>query len=237
MARTDRRGPLGAPMSRAEIIGGFLYFPFYLAVVPWLLHWLPAFLWVPLSEPLANFLYFCVNFIAVLLIFRRWLAASLAGAGRRFWETVQAAVLGFAFYYALFWLLSRVFGLLRLEVADPNDAYLRSLDGGGWPLLYIGALFLVPPAEETLFRGLIFGNLRERGRILSYAVSALVFAAAHVWRYIGPVGWTGTLLAALRYLPAGIALGWCYEKSDTVWAPIVAHSLLNAAALGLLRLG
>lgn len=224
-------------MSGAEIIGGFLYFPFYIAVIPWLLHWLPPFLVKPLSEPLENFLYFCINFIAILLIFRRWLTASLSGAGRRFWETVQAAVLGFAFYYALFWLLSRVFGLLRLTVSDPNDEYLRSLAGGGWPLLYTGALLLVPPVEETLFRGLIFGNIRERSRILAYIVSALVFAAAHVWRYIGPVGWNGTLLAALRYLPAGIALGWCYEKADTVWASIAAHSLLNAAALGLLRMG
>lgn len=237
MAKTDRRGAPGAFMSRAEVIGGFLWFPFYIAVIPWLVGWLPGFLWAPLSEPAANFVCACVNFLFVFLIFRRWLGASLGDAGRRFWETVQAAVLGFALYYALFWLLSRVFGLLRLTVADPNDDYLRSLSGGGWPLLYTSALFLVPPVEETLFRGLIFGNLRERSRILAYLVSALVFAAAHVWRYIGPVGWHGTVLAALRYLPAGIALGWCFEKAGTVWASIAAHALLNAAALGLLRLG
>lgn len=224
-------------MSRAEIIGGFLYFPFYLVVTPWLLHWLLTVLRIPFSEALENFLYFCINFAAVLFIFPRWLAASLAEAGRRFWETVQAAVLGFAFYYALFWLLSHIFELLRLSAADPNSDYIRSLAGGGKFLVHISTLLLVPPVEETLFRGLIFGNLRERNRILAYIISALAFAAAHVWQYIGSIGWSGALLAALRYLPAGIALGWCFEKSNNAWGAIAAHSLLNAAALGLLRLG
>lgn len=237
MARTKTRGTLGAPMGRAEIIGGFLYFPFYIVLTSWTIRAILALLGLSLPSALVSFLYFFVNFLAVLVIFRRWLFASLSSAARRFWETLQAAVLGFAFYYALFWFLSKVYWFLGLSAADPNSDYLRSLSGSGWALLYIGAILLVPPVEETLFRGLIFGNLRERSRILAYVVSALVFAAVHVWQYVGTLGWDGTMLAALRYLPAGIALGWCYEKSDAIWAPIAAHAMLNAAALGIFQIG
>ena len=51
----------------------------------------------------------------------------------------------------------------------------------------------------------------------------------------GQVGWTATLLCALQYLPAGVALGWTYEKADTIWAPILVHSMVNAVGMGLMH--
>ncbi len=235
MSRPAREAPSGSLMSRAELIGGFLYFPFYLVLLPWLVQLAVEGSGLSLSDAARSFLCCCLDFAAVVWIFHRWLAVSFAGAGRRFWETLQAAVLGFAFYYALFWLLSRLAGVLRLDIADPNGDYLRALSGGERALLWAGVLLLVPPVEETLFRGLIFAGLREKGRVLAYAVSALAFAAAHVWQYAGRLGWWGTLLAALVYLPAGIALGWTYEKSGSVVAPILVHALLNAISLDLIQ--
>ena len=89
--------------------------------------------------------------------------------------------------------------------------------------------------EETLFRGLIFGNLRPLSRAAAYLVSALFFAAVHVWQYAGALGWRGTLLCAVQYLPAGLALGWTYEKSATIWASVLVHAGINAVAMGLLH--
>ncbi len=230
---TNRSGPLGAPMSRMELIGGFLFFPVYLFLLPWLLRLASDALGV--SEAIRSAVYFLLVFLSVIIIFRRWLADSLATAGRYFWETLQAAVLGFAFYYALHWLLSRLQGLFHLSAANPNDEQVAALAGVNYLLTVVSSLFLAPPAEETLFRGLIFANLRERSRVLAYLISTLCFAAAHVWQYAGSTGWSGALLAALQYLPAGVALGWTFEKADTIWAPIAVHAFLNAVSLGLLR--
>ncbi len=235
MANTNRHGMLGAPMSRAEIIGGFLYVPFYLGGTAWLLGLLFRALGLGFSGSVVEWIWFAVNFIAIVLIFRRWLAASFGGVARDFWAFLQAAVLGFAFYYALNWLASRLFLLLRLADGNPNDTHIRSLAGDSFALTFVCAVLLAPPVEETLFRGLIFSNLHEKSRILAYALSALAFAAAHVWQYTGTVGWGAALLTALQYLPAGIALGWTFEKADTVWAPILVHAFINAVALGLFR--
>ena len=57
---------------------------------------------------------------------------------------------------------------------------------------------------------------------------------SYVHVVVAPVG--VTMLAALPYLPAGIALGWTYEKSNTIWAPIALHMLINAIAFGVLSI-
>ena len=36
------------------------------------------------------------------------------------------------------------------------------------------------------------------------------------------------LMALLQYLPAGLCLAWSYAKSDTIFAPILIHALVNA---------
>jgi len=36
-------------------------------------------------------------------------------------------------------------------------------------------------------------------------------------------------------MPAGLCLAWSYTKSDTIFAPIVIHALVNATAIGFLR--
>ena len=235
MADTRRSGSLGAPMSRAEIIGGFLYLPLYIIGLAWLLGLILRALGRTLPVTTVNMLYFLINFTAVAILFHRWLIASLSGISKRFWPFVQAVVLGLAFYYALSWLAGLLLSFLDLAVANPNDAYISGLAGSNFRLIAVCTVLLAPLVEETLFRGLIFGNLHQKSRVAAYAVSALIFAAIHVWQYGGQVGWLPALLCAVQYLPAGVALGWTYEKSDTIWAPILVHSLINAVSMGILH--
>lgn len=234
MANAKRAGLAGTPMSRGEVIGGFVYFPFYIFLLGWLLGLLLHALGDPLTASAANTVYFLINFLIVALIFRRWLIASLSAVTRQFWSFLQAAVLGFAFYYALLWVLTWALELLEWTVANPNDAYVSELAGGSVRWALVCTVLLAPLVEETLFRGLIFGNLRPLNRAAAYIVSALVFAAVHVWQYAGSLGWRGTLLCAVQYIPAGLALGWTYEKSAAIWAPILVHACINAVSMGLL---
>jgi len=55
-----------------------------------------------------------------------------------------------------------------------------------------------------------------------------------VWQYLMIYDFKSVLLAALQYIPAGIALGWTYEKCNTVWGPIFLHMTINAVSVGIL---
>lgn len=234
MARANRGGIPGASMSRGEVAGGCIYLPVYIVGLGWLMGLVLGWLDLRLPASTVNILYFLFNFLAVALIFRRWLIASLGAVSKGFWAFIQAAVLGLALYYALSWVTAALLGLLELGVSNPNDAYVDRLIGGNLRWALVCTVLLAPLVEETLFRGLIFGNLRVWNRLGAYLVSALAFAVVHVWQYVGELGWGGALLCLLQYLPAGAALGWTYERAGTIWASILAHAVINAVAVGLL---
>ena len=235
MAGTRKSGSLGPAMSRVEWIGGLIYLPLYTFGLFWILALVFRALGRTPTALQANLIYFLTNFVVVSLLFHRWLIASLSVVTRHFWSFLQAAVLGFLFYYALNWLLGMLLIFLELVVPNPNDAYLSELAVGNFRLIAIATVLLAPLVEETLFRGLIFGNLHRKSRLAAYLLSTLLFAALHVWQYVGQVGWSATFLCAVQYLPAGVALGWTYEKSGTIWAPILVHCLINAVAMGILH--
>ena len=89
-------------------------------------------------------------------------------------------------------------------------------------LLYVGA---VAPAEELVARGLLFGAVeRLAGSVPAIAVSALVFAAAHVPVY--------GIAALPTMLAAGLLLGWLRAWSGSLAAPVAAHALADLVALG-----
>jgi len=89
--------------------------------------------------------------------------------------------------------------------------------------------------EEVLFRGLLFRALHSHSRILAYAVSVVFFALMHVVSYIGLYDWGLLALCFLQYLPACITLAWAYEQADSIWAPIIMHTLVNLISMFALR--
>ncbi|MGX5729574.1 CPBP family intramembrane glutamic endopeptidase [Pseudoxanthomonas beigongshangi] len=99
------------------------------------------------------------------------------------------------------------------------------------------AVLLAPLYEELLFRRVLFGGLWQAGYpVLGMLLSGLVFALAHEAPGLNgnTVGATVLLLAV--YSGMGVAFAWLYRRTGTLWAPIAAHSLNNALALGVLQL-
>ncbi len=81
-------------------------------------------------------------------------------------------------------------------------------------------LFLAPFTEELCFRGLIQGRLsRVIGGPAALLAASLAFYAAHVYA----LGAAGALVAFVE----GIVLGVPVLLGDSLWAPILIHSLLN----------
>ena len=82
------------------------------------------------------------------------------------------------------------------------------------------------PAEELLFRGLLYGVIDRRGGpVLATGVSALAFALAHVPVY----GW-GSLGIAVS---AGLVLGWLRWWSGSLVLPGLVHVVADLAILWL----
>ncbi|MGO1117528.1 lysostaphin resistance A-like protein [Rhodovibrionaceae bacterium A322] len=90
-------------------------------------------------------------------------------------------------------------------------------------IMVISAL-VVPIIEEIVFRGLLFGWLAGRfGVAIGAGVSALIFSILHGVPHLIP---------SLCVL--GVALAYLYEKSGSLWPPIILHGAFNAVMTTLL---
>ena len=226
---------LSTRQSEQEIILGWVYFLVQLLVLPSLLVGGNTRAGRPLSEAELHFIYFAVNFAAVLWIFHRFLSSSFRQVRVHPAYFCQAVILGLAAYLAcsrgMDWLLARI----APGYSNANDASIAALSRRSFPLLAIGTVLLVPPVEECFFRGLIFRPLYGRSALAAYLVSIAAFSLVHILDYLGTYSLREMVIAFLQYLPAGLCLAWSYTKSDTIFAPIVIHALVNAWGIWQMR--
>lgn len=163
---------------------------------------------------------------AVWLVFVRQRGLSFGDLGYLVPEPRWAAwgvFAGFAAFPAAFGLAV----YLRRLLGSESAADLRQYYGGAdftvlqaFTLLLYGG-FLVPIAEELVFRGLLFRWIRQRLDFPTAAlVSAAIFAAAH-GRPVQIV-LTGLL---------GLLMAWLYEKSRTLVPAILMHQTYNSLGL------
>ena len=222
-------------MSRSEKIWGWLYMVFSLLALPTLLNWGNGQLAAPVDESTLNFVFYLTNFLFICGIFRNFLRASLVAAWRDLWNFIQAVVLGYVAYWAASKAMDLIMTYLLPGFSNVNDAAISAMAQTNYTLILIGVVFLVPLAEEMLYRGLIFRNLWQDSKVAAYLLSMAAFAAIHVLGYIGSEDIATLLVCFLQYLPAGLCLAWTYTKADNIFAPIVVHALVNAIAIGALR--
>jgi membrane protease YdiL (CAAX protease family) len=83
------------------------------------------------------------------------------------------------------------------------------------------AVVAAPLTEELIFRGCLYGILRQiGGKFLAIAISSLLFALIH-----GHI----PSLAGLVILSVGLSL--LYEKTGSLWAPILLHAAFNGLSI------
>lgn len=230
-----RTHSLSACPTGQESVAGGVYLIFQLLLLPSILRFLSARLSTPLSDAELNFVFYLTNFLATILIYHRFLGRSARQAVQHPAYFCQAVILGLAAYYACFYFIRWLISLLVPGFTNYNDAAISAMSRGGYFLTVISTVILVPPAEECVFRGLIFRNLYGKSRWAAYAVSVLAFACIHILGYIGKYSPLELVMAVLQYLPAGLSLAWAYAKADTIFAPIAIHACINLIAMGELR--
>ena len=222
-------------MSRSEKIWGFLYMAFSLIALPSLMQIFNSKLAAPMDPITLNFTFYCVNFLAVCIIFRKFLRDSLVSMWRDLWNFLQAVVLGYVAYWAAKRAVDFLMDYFLPNFQNLNDASITAMAQANRTLMTIAVVILVPLTEEVLYRGLIFRNLYRQSQVAAYLVSMAAFAAIHVLTFIGSESVTTLVISFLQYLPAGLCLAWTYTKADNLFAPVIVHALVNAIAIGAVR--
>ena len=219
--------PFTSDLSRLERILVLCWLPIHLALLPWLLNGLGRR--GLLTEPTANFLYYAIGFVYMLLVAFRFLRRDfdpLADRPLFVAGTVSAS-------YLMMLALNGLVGFLILQALpdaeNPNNAAVTGLVVEHFGIMKATLVFLGPLVEEMMFRAGLFGLFRKRSRALAYAVSMLSFALYHVWAYAlqDPVYW----LYLLQYLPAGWLLCRCYERTNSIWGSTFFHMMVNGVAV------
>ena len=218
-------------MTKAETWVGLGWLLFQQFLLPSLLVIANTALHSPLGSAWINFIYFCINFVAVLIIFRKFLGRSVTHLGGNFFRCIKGAFLGFCVYYVTTMAVNNTIGFLHPGFSNINDANVGALIGMGYVPMIIGTMFLVPVTEEVLYRGLVFQNLYTTNHALGYILSAVVFCAIHVISYIGSYDPVTMVLCFIQYLPASLCLAWAYTEADNIFAPILIHITINTMCI------
>lgn len=210
---------------------GIRYFLFQLLVLPYLVAWLNSALSLRLDDAKLNMLLYTVNFAALVGIFWRFLGASLRHALENIGAVLLAAAIGFLAHQFSSAVVGAVLLRLDPDFFNVNDANIASMVRDNLPMWAFATVVLVPPAEELLFRGVLFGGFYSRSKVAAWVLSVLGFALIHVIGYVGYYPWDLLLVCALQYLPAGICFAAAYLVSGNILTPILIHSAINALAM------
>ncbi len=226
--------PFQVNMRRSEIIGGAIWLVIYGFFMGEIVGLGLDLLGIPYTTAQLNAVFFLCNFVITALVFWRFLTKNLMLVPGNLLRTLKAMLLGFCIYWLLQVGLQLVGQLMPGSVEVPNDDTIASIAGEDYRIMWAGAVLLAPVVEETLVRGLVFGNVRRLNRVAAYAAAAAVFAAMHVLSYLGQMDALTLGYNILVYGLPSIALCACYEYAGNIWAPVLLHMVINAVGMSAL---
>lgn len=226
---------LSHPLSQREKLFGTAWLIFEMLLFTKLLQLLNQLLPTPLPQADINFVFFAVNFTVAVLVLRSFLWGQLKIALQYTEKVLTAAVVGFVAYWALNFLVSGLILYLDPGFTSVNDDTIAELVAENFPLMFFGTVFLVPAAEESLFRGVVFRGIYSHSPLLAWIVSVGLFALVHILGYIGSASLPTLLLCFLQYIPAGICLAASYRLSGSIFSPILIHAAVNFVGMMVLR--
>ena len=217
-------------MNHTERVAGTVFFLVYLLALPVLAGKLFALigtlLGVSISESLQNIIFY--------YLFHHFLAQTTV----RFFDNLGGALatlcLGLLVFYGANELLFRVCSVLFNSRTNLNDMAIAAQIVSAPRMTALIVVLLAPFVEETLFRGLVFGCIRENSRVAAYVISCALFALLHVLPFFLSSHDLGYLILMLQYLVPGLIFAWAFEHSGTLWTAILLHAVVNALSLGII---
>ena len=222
-------------MSATEQVAGVVFFVIYLLVLPFatspLFRLAERMLATDLSPAVQNTIYYYILFAVTVVIFHGFLGRTTRHLFDRGALVGKTVLTGIVAHYGLNELVYRVANLIISGRTNLNDTTISAqIDDAPRSTLLI-VIFLAPFVEEVLFRGLVFGNLKNKSRVVGYTISCTLFALLHVWQFAVNHQDVTYFLVMVQYLVPGLILAWVYERSGTLWTPILLHAVTNALAV------
>ena len=109
---------------------------------------------------------------------------------------------------------------LGVEVqAEQFSGLLASLDQPA--IFLITGILFAPLFEEAIFRGFLFGGLRQKlGWVKAAFISSAIFAVGHL-----------SIAALIPTFALGFLFSYLYQKSNSIWPGIILHTLVNSVSL------
>ena len=182
-----------------------------------------------------NIFYYVFGALYVLVFLWRYLRGAFDVLMDNKLRCLLALITAVMINFLLSWGVQLALLAFDFDLTDvPNNDAVSDMATESYNLVLAMTVFLAPLVEEPLFRGAVFGSISRRSRFWAYAVSAVLFSLYHVWQYAVVYMDPTYLLYGLSYLPVSIALAYAYERSGSIWTPILMHMGINALAMYLL---
>lgn len=151
--------------------------------------------------------------------------AEAFGLKRRWGLAVVLGLLGGCAFVPIGWMLQGVSAelLTRLDMKREYQQVVQTLlndhESAGRAIFAVISVVLVPPAEESFFRGVLYPWIKRAGYPqLALWGTSLAFAATHT-----------NLMSFIPLTAFALLLTLLYESTGNLLAPIAAHSAFNAA--------
>lgn len=222
-------------MTRLEKILGSGLLAVYLVVLPLgagpMFDLIERLLGIVISDSVRNAAYYYILFALVLIAFWGYLGRSARGMFDHLGTALLSVGIGLIAFYGLNEIVWRILKLLDLGRDNLNDQAILARIGAAPYSTILILVFLAPVIEEAVFRGYIFGNLREASRTAAYLISCLLFAFLHVWQFVVLNHDFSYLVIMVQYFVPGLVMAWTFEKSGSLWGSILLHCIVNGLSV------
>ena len=200
----------------------------------------------PTTLSIIEIIYHVINFIVMISIFWRYLADSFINVqadSKTFKSTLEISV-------ALMFVLSVVIGVV-FATKEPSIGNLVA--GGTLPLaemelftlsgnlVVMNPIFgticlvvLVPFTTSCVYYAATFAPICNNKPWLAYLVVTLYLAFPRLCNGLTYWPLEEELVLYLTQLPFHLIACWAYQKTDTIWAPIATHAIVNLLTCGLI---
>ena len=121
--------------------------------------------------------------------------------------------------------------------------YVKSMGGEGelqsfgWILVFALTMFLVGLNEELVMRGAVLHLFLDKfqktkaGVLLSIILSSAIFGAAHLFNIVSGVSVMSAVSQAAQATLLGILFAAIYLRCGNLWIAVIAHAVMDFAAL------
>ena len=153
---------------------------------------------------------------------------SLQDLGVNDWPTFLAFV---AYFLLTIVTMSIASGVFSVDVQQRQAIpFSQSMLASHWQLLMAFTVMVVlgPIVEELLYRGYLYGKLRNSFSIwLSVLITSITFGLAHLWVGPGvPLQWS----VAVDTFTLSLVMCAAREYTGAIWVPMMMHMMKNGIA-------